>query len=353
MRNKTILPVCLLLLAWLAPAAMDACTTFSLKDKNHHPLFGRNFDFPAGQGQIHINQRNRQITSLIAAPEKPFTWISRYGSISFNQNGREFPYGGMNEAGLVIEQMMHESADSKYPALDDRHGLEELQWIQYQLDVSASVADIMASDRTVRISFTSVVPLHFLAADAKGNVAVIEYINGHMVVHAGTDLKYPVLANDTYDASLAGKAALDAAGGNGQPDRFARAAAMVEAFNPNSGPALEYAFAILKNVSQGGTQWSIVYDLKKRSLSYRTRANSRVRRIAMDMFDFSCAAPGLFVDIDADGCAAADFRTSSYESNLQLIGDVWDSVEFLKALPREMRTTWAKYPDSVICSKNK
>jgi len=353
MKTKIKFIICLVILVGLLPLDSDACTTFRLQDKNGGLLFGRNFDFPAGQGQIHINQKNLQKTSLVAAPEKPFTWISRYGSISFNQNGREFPYGGMNEAGLVIKQMMHESADAKYPAQDDRHGLEELQWIQYQLDVSASVADVIASDRAVRISFTSVAPLHFLAADAGGGVAVIEYINGKMVVHTGKDLKYPALANDTYGASLAMKAALDAAGGNGQPDRFARAAAMVEAFAPDSGPALEYAFAILKNVSQGGTQWSIVYDLKKRAVFYRTRINTRIRCIAMGMFDFSCAGSGLFADIDADDCAAADFRASTYESNLRLIGDVWSSVEFLKALPQEMRITWAKYPGTVICSKNK
>ncbi len=353
MKTKIQFIVCLVILAGLLPLDSDACTTFRLKDKDGGLLFGRNFDFPAGQGQIHINQRNLRKTSLIAAPEKPFTWTSRFGSISFNQNGREFPYGGMNEAGLVIEQMMHESADAKYPVLDNRHGLEELQWIQYQLDVSASVADVIASDRAVRISFTSVAPLHFLAADAGGNVAAIEYINGAMAVHTGKDLKYPALANDTYDASLAVKAALDAAGGNGQPDRFARAAAMVEAFKPNSGPALEYAFAVLKNVSQGGTQWSIVYDLKKKAISYRTRVNTRIRRIAMDEFDFSCTGPGLFADIDADGCAAADFKASTYTSNLQLIGDVWSSVEFLKALPQELRISWAKYPATVICSKNK
>jgi penicillin V acylase-like amidase (Ntn superfamily) len=353
MKTKIQFIICLVVLAGLLPLNGDACTSFLLKEKNAVLLFGRNFDFPAGQGQIHINQRNRQKTSMIAAPEKPFTWISSYGSISFNQNGREFPYGGMNEAGLVIEQMMHESADSKYPALDARHGLEELQWIQYQLDVSASVAEVIASDRAVRISCTSVAPMHFLAADAGGNVAAIEYINGKMVVHTGKDLKYPALANDTYGASLAMKAALDAAGGNGQPDRFARAAAMVEAFAPDSGPALDYAFAILKNVSQGGTQWSIVYDLKKKAVFYRTRINPRIRRIIMGMFDFSCAGAGLFADIDADDCAAADFKASSYESNLRLIEDVWSSVEFLKALPREMRIAWANYPDSVICSKNK
>jgi choloylglycine hydrolase len=226
-----------------------------------------------------------------------------------------------------------------------------LQWIQYQLDVSATVADVIASDRAVRISFTSIAPLHFLAADAGGNVAVIEYVDGKMEVHAGKDLKYPALANDTYEASLAGKASLEAAGGNGQPDRFARAAAMVEAFTPDSGPALEYAFAVLKNVSHDGTQWSIVYDLGKKAIFYRTRVNAQMRRLAMDMFDFSCAAPGLFVDIDADDCAAADFRASTYESNLKLIGGVWGSVDFLKAFPEERRIARAKYPDTVVCEK--
>ena len=86
---------------------------------------------------------------------------------------------------------------------------------------------------------------------------------------------------------------------------------------------------------------------------YRTRTNARIRRIAMDSFDFSCGTAGLFADIDADDCAAADFKTSTYESNLKLIGDVWSSVEFLKALPQEMRIAWAKYPGTVICSKNK
>jgi choloylglycine hydrolase len=359
MKNKIRFIICLVILVGLLPLEGNACTTFRLKEKNGNLFFGRNFDFPAGQGQIHINQRNLQKTSMIIVPEKPFTWISRYGSISFNQNGREFPYGGMNEPGLVIEQMMHENAESKYPALDDRHGLEELQWIQYQLDVSASVADVIASDKTVRISFTSIAPLHFLAADASGNVAVIEYVNGKMVVHTGKDLKYPVLANTTYDVSLAVKKKLDAAGAKIAPemsgsqfDRFALAAGMVEAFNPLSGPALEYAFDILNNVSQGGTQWSIVYDLKKKVIHYRTRSNKSIRHMTLNLFDFSCAAARLFVDIEENANAVADFKTCDYESNLKLIDDVWSSVEFLKPLPQEFRISWAKYPDTVICAKN-
>ena len=138
--------------------AVIACTTFSFSDKKGNIVFGRNFDFPVGVGHIEINKRNLRKTAFIRAPEKPLEWISKYGSITFNQIGKEFPYGGMNEAGLVIEQMWLQ--ETAYPQLDERYSLSELQWIQYQLDNSKSVKDVINSDNLVRISFTSVSPLH-------------------------------------------------------------------------------------------------------------------------------------------------------------------------------------------------
>jgi len=346
----------LFLLVVLLPEDIHSCTTFCLKDKNGHSLFGRNFDFPTGLGQVHINQRNLQKTSFIAPPEKPFGWVAKYGSISFNQNGREFPYGGMNEAGLVIEQMMHDEAI--YPARDERYGLEELQWIQYQLDVSASVAEVMASDRIVRISNTSIAPLHFLVSDSGGNVATIEYVGGKMVHHTGKDLKYPVLSNDTYDVSLDYKANIDAGSAKAfsertrsYSDRFAKAAAMIEAYGQSKAAAVDYAFAILEKVSQGGTQWSIVYDMKKGAIYYRTRHNKNIRHIALRLFDFSCASERLFADIEEDIGGLSDFKAYNYGSNLKLIESAWSAVEFLKQIPGNFRTSWAKYPDSVRCIK--
>jgi Penicillin V acylase and related amidases len=53
---------------------------------------------------------------MIQPPEKPIEWISKYGSITFNQSGREFPHGGINEKGLVIEQMWLDEA--AYPEMD-------------------------------------------------------------------------------------------------------------------------------------------------------------------------------------------------------------------------------------------
>ena len=356
MRRFRVMGVCLVAFAGLSPLVAGACTTFCLKEGDA-VVFGRNFDFPAGEGQIHINQRGIRKTALIAAPEKPLTWTAAYGSLSFNQNGREFPYGGMNEAGLVIEQMMHEDQAGGYPAPDERHGLEELQWIQYQLDMSATVAQVIASDATVRISRDSIAPLHFLASDAQGNVAVIEYVGGRMVVHAGEDLRCAALANTTYDLSLEYLAKLDAAGSarsrartQSSLDRFVTAAEMAAAYDRADGPPVEYAFSILGRVSNSGTQWSIVYDSRDRTIHYRTRANNATRRLAMSMFDFSCPSPWLCVDIEKNARGREDFETYTYEDNLKLIETVWNSVDFLRPLPQDTRLAWARYPDSVVCA---
>ena len=54
-------------------------------------------------------------------------WTSTYGSATFNQYGREFPMGAMNEAGLVVETMMLD--ETEYPEADSRPAINILQWI--------------------------------------------------------------------------------------------------------------------------------------------------------------------------------------------------------------------------------
>jgi len=329
----------LILASVLLPTDLRPCTTFCLKDKGGTILYGRNFDFPSGLGQVHVNHRNLRKTSLVNPSEKPFTWTSKYGSLSFNQNGREFPYGGMNEAGLVIEQMWHSAAT--YPETDDRFGLEELQWIQYQLDTAETVEDVIRSDRLVRVSKASAAPLHFLAADARGRVAVLEYLDGRMVVRTGDSLPYPVLANDSYEVSLG-----ETSG------RFATAASMIGAHDAGTPWAVKDAFEILRAVSQAGTQWSIVYDLKNRTITYMTRGNTAPRKIEVARFDFSCSPARLCVDIEDNVKGAADFKAYTDESNAALIDLVWDSIEFLKNIPAQVRAAFVGYPATVACAKS-
>ncbi len=146
----------LVLIVFGFKSVLFACTTFSFTAKDETVVFGRNFDFPVGIGHIEINKRNLRKKSFVQPPEKTFEWVSKYGSITFNQAGKEFPYGGINEAGLVIELMWHREA--VYPEKDNRYGLSELQWIQYQLDNSETVKEVIRSDAYERNSAASLSP---------------------------------------------------------------------------------------------------------------------------------------------------------------------------------------------------
>ncbi len=143
-----------------------ACTTFLLT-KNGQYVFGRNYDWVTGNGMIMVNKRGLLKESVKAQDAKQIQWTSVYGSISFNQYGKEFPTGGMNEKGLVVELMWLD--ETKYPVKDDRAALDVLQWIQYQLDCAATIEDVISSDRQVRITNNNATPLHYLIADAAGN----------------------------------------------------------------------------------------------------------------------------------------------------------------------------------------
>ena len=78
------------------------CTSLCLIS-NDTILFGNNLDWHVGDGLVIVNKRNVSKTGCWFS-NKP-TWTSKYGSITINQFGREFPSRGMNEVGLVVGEM--------------------------------------------------------------------------------------------------------------------------------------------------------------------------------------------------------------------------------------------------------
>lgn len=334
---------------------VKACTTFCINDQDHL-IFGRNFDFSTGHGHVVINKRNVVKTAMVQPPEKPFQWMAKYGSITFNQAGREFPYGGINEKGLVIEQMWLD--ETLYPEMDNRYGLTELQWIQYQLDNAATVEEVLKSDSFVRVSKLSMTTLHFLLCDRGGNMATIEYLNGKMVYHTQASMPIHVLTNDTYQkCSDYIKTFSGFGGSNAIPntaaslDRFAQAASMIKAYKQQD--VIDYSFHILKNVGrEPETRWSIVYDIKNMTVYYKTFTNNTVRKFRVTDFDFSCASPALYVNMEENmhrGRLA--FKKHSYQTNRSLIDNLFNHVPFLQVLPVSIRELYAKYPETTICNK--
>jgi penicillin V acylase-like amidase (Ntn superfamily) len=296
------------LLLWLlmSVAALPsiACTTF-LINKNGQLVFGRNYDWVSDAGIVCTNLRGLSKSSLTQGNAKTISWISKYGSITFNQYGKEFPTGGMNEKGLVVELMWLD--ETQYPAADNRAALNVLQWVQYQLDNHATVSEIIASDKLIRIDNDGP-PLHYLVADASGKSATIEFLNGKMVVHQGSELPFSVLTNSTYESSVRYAGSANAGSGNNDLafadnsiQRFTKACSMLKQYESTSTakPAVDQAFEILDAVSQGEfTVWSIVYDISKKQIHFKTGRAKQVKTVRFDAFDFSCGVASVAFDMN-------------------------------------------------------
>lgn len=324
-----------------------ACTTFCFQSQGTR-VFGKNYDWNVEDGLVIVNKRGMAKTAF--TEESPARWTSDYGSVTFNQYGREFPSGGINEKGLVVELMWLD--ETVYPEPDRRVALPTLQWIQFQLDNSATVDDVIASDSQVRISVASA-RIHFLVADANGSVATFEYINGRMVVHRGDDLPYPVLTNDMYQVSVTYARNLDAAKPltSSSLDRFARAARGLAPAGPKQG-AVDQAFALLDAVAQPGyTQWSIVYDIGAKRAYFRTRTRRDVRFVDLNALDFSCRTPVRIVDVNAKYQGDISKRLVDYSSdtNRKLVRTAFAQTEFLRDTPPEQIEAMASYPDATSC----
>ncbi len=293
-----MMAVCFIFIC-LEAKTSNACTTFCF---NHdgRPVFGRNFDWLTGKGLVFINKRGISKTAQSYDSSNRLTWVSKYGSATFNQIGREFPYGGMNEAGLVVETML--LSDTEYPTSpDSRPEIGLYQWIQYQLDNSSTIEDVIESDSQIRIKAKT--GAHFLACDFAGNCAVIEFLEGRLVYHTKEKLPVRVLSNSKYSEAIS----FWKTGQRPQNDRrrsigrFIRAADMTKKYDSKTEAPVDYAFKILGSVANpSDTQWSIVYDMANFSIYFRTKENRKIRYFFLKAFDFSCSAPVDMLDVNAD-----------------------------------------------------
>jgi choloylglycine hydrolase len=334
-----------------AAGESDACSTFCFQSQGG-PIFGKNYDWAVDDGFLVVNKRGAEKVAM--TEDNPARWTARYGSVTFNQYGREFPCGGMNEEGLVVELMWFDG--TRYPEPDDRRGVTTLQWIQYQLDNCASVGEVLASDNDIRITSRATASIHFLIADAAGECAAVEFIKGRLVVHTGGALPLRALTNDAYSRCIeysrrfAGTAALPRS--SRSLDRFVRAAHMSAGFVGDTGTAVQHAFGVLSNVAQGeNTRWSIVYDIAGRRVNFKTHAHSAARFVDFDALDFSCDTPVMIVDLNAplDGDIAPRLVPYTRDANLALIVTAFGETDFLRDVPRATLESVARYPDFNSC----
>ncbi len=301
----------------------NACSTLCFNRENQAPLYAQNYDWDFGDGMVMTNPMG--ITRIALQKEQPWQWKSKLASITFNQYGSGFPISGMNEKGVTIATLW--LTESEYPPKDERKELNILQWIQYQLDMSATVEEVIDSLEEVRVGlYAPGINLHYFISDATGDSAAIEFLYGEPVIRRGESLPYPALTNHTYDKSQSFYESVT--GTVYKPEdvkkrdslnRFALAVHELKEASPAA--SREVAFEALDQVAHPErTQWSVVFDIQEKAIHWKTKENPEFRHITFSDFNLTDGKAVLASDVDeGEGHVAKNFEILTVETNRDLV----------------------------------
>ncbi len=311
---------------------LNACSTFML-EKYDELIFGHNLEQGKTQlpGLIFINKRNtfktgRTLSELMTpdgmnpSSEK---WISRYGSITFSVFGKDLIDGGMNEEGLYIWEMTYQLTQNIEN--DSLPAMFSANWMQFILDNYSTVEEVL--ENAVEYSLDGF-SWHFFLADRSGNCAVIEFLDGKAVVNRKEYMPVTALCNTAYGDEVEILSYFKGFGGEYEASvsdfivpRFVRAALLLKNYNPTI-PVVDYSFTVLDNLSENDlSQWSVVFDINKNFLYYRTLANPEIKIVNLNQLDFSNNSPVQMLDIDSfkEGDVTKEFQPLSMEAVLALV----------------------------------
>ena len=338
----------------LIPFNSAACTVFSIQNKDQVVL-AKNLDWPIENGLIFINKRDVNKIAFTESENK-LEWVSKYGSITFNQFGKEFPLGGINEKGLVVEELNNWG---EVPDNDSLFKLNEFQIVQYILDNFSSVYEL---EKLYEITISPIfINLHYFITDKNGNKVILEFYNRKMFLYFDDDIPYPVLSNNHYENSLKYIMHFKPFGGeqdvpdsNSSNDRFLKTAISISSVeNIDNNDITPKAFRFLKNIEQEDTQWSIVYDIKNMKIFFHTKSNSKIRSIDVDEFDFSCETSALsYLISNNDKNGINDkFIAEINQQNKKLVLDVYEKyLEFqLGNLKKKVFIDLYEFGNSIKC----
>jgi choloylglycine hydrolase len=261
------------------------------------------------------------------AGPRSVTWTSRYGSLV--TSGYDVStVDGMNEAGLVANLQWLVLA--QYPKDDGVTPRISLSvWAQFFLDQFATVAEAVAHLRTHALhAATGDIPgqpgrlttVHLALSDASGDSAIVEHIDGQMVIHHSR--AHQVMTNEPRFADQQAITRywkrVDPTSflpGTGRAeDRFARASFLINAIprTDNRREAAAAVFSVMRNVSApygisindqpnlSMTRWRVVADHKERLYYFESVMSPNVFWVDMRRIDFSPAAGTRMLDLGLD-----------------------------------------------------
>jgi len=232
-----------------------ACSLFAAFGDMDQPLYGRNFDWefspalllftdpPDGYASVSTvdiaylgfkGDRARAVTDLPLVERRELL------------NAPAWPFDGMNEHGLAVG--MAAVPESQMPYDLGKPTVGSLTIIREILDHARDVDEALAIVQRYNITWSGGPPLHYLLADASGRSTLVEYYQGQLVVLAN---QHPWHLATNFLRAPAGDAP------EGRCWRYDTISQRLTKAQGRITP--QGAIDLLADVSQAGTQWSIVY----------------------------------------------------------------------------------------------
>lgn len=237
------------------------CSLFVAFGDQGEPLFGRNFDWYHHPAIVLVTHPDNGYGS-ISMVDVSYLGYSLQDAKFDSIEGRTallqaplIPFDGMNEHGLTVG--MAAVPDSKLPEDPDKPTIGSLRVIRLMLDQAKTVDEAIAVFEKFNIDPTGGPQIHYLIADANGDSALVELIDGEMkVVRRGEPAwqcatNFHVCGNEARGKQLC--------------HRFSQLQRRLSELDGSMDS--EQAFDLLQQVAQRNTEWSAVYDMKQGGLS--------------------------------------------------------------------------------------
>lgn len=232
------------------------CGAFAAHNQDGDIIFARNMDCECAiPMMLRLSEDNNYKTlALVSMAELDWdedTYETLEADAKLTLAAPYSPSDGINEHGLAVATLTDVSA--VYTNNSDKVTLFDMTVPRLLLNKAKSVDEAIECIKKYNL-FYDVAPLHYMVADAAGDAAVIEFVDGKMVI-TKKKRNYQVVTNFT----LYNNPALKGFG----KDRYENIENELERCQ---GIITEYdALELLKkNVIPGDEQWSAVYNLTKK-----------------------------------------------------------------------------------------
>ena len=234
--KQLILTVALVIVAMviLPMQSVWSCSRILYETGNGTYITGRTMDWNDPKLTTSLWVFPRRMARDGGTDKNPIKWKSKYGSVitSFYDIAT---VDGMNEKGLAGNALYLAETDYGDAAKSGKPTIKIGAWLQFYLDNYATVKEVV--DAEADPIFTVVAPTlpngreataHISLSDSTGDSAILEYLDGKLVIHHGPE--YKVMTNSpAYDQQLALNTYWEQIGGNrflpgtiNAADRFAR-----------------------------------------------------------------------------------------------------------------------------------